>query len=68
MSRRERGRTERRLVVGGWLILALLGGGLVALYYGAGAAAVAVGVVALALGLGGLIWLLLSLLQRWASG
>jgi hypothetical protein len=67
VSRRDRGRTEGRLVAGGWLIVALLGGGLVALFYGGGAGAVAVGVVALAVGLGGLLWLLLSLLQRWAS-
>jgi hypothetical protein len=67
MSRRDRGRTERGLVVGGWLIVALLGGGLVALFYGRGAAATALAVVALTGALGALLWLLLTLMQRWAE-
>jgi hypothetical protein len=64
---RHRRRTERQLAVGGCLIVVLVGGGLVALLYGTTAALVAVVVVALAVGVGGLVWLLVSLLQRWAQ-
>jgi len=64
---RHRRRTERQLAVGGCLIVALGGGGLVALLYGTTAALIALAVVALAVGVGGVIWLLVTLLQRWAG-
>jgi hypothetical protein len=63
---RHRRRTERHLAVGGCLIVVVGGGGLVALLYGPTAALVALAVVALALVVGGLVWLLVSLLERWA--
>jgi fucose permease len=66
MERHRRG-TERRLAVGGCLLLALVGGGLIGLLYGRGAALVGLGVVGLAAGLGVLVWLLLTLLARWAE-
>jgi hypothetical protein len=63
---RHRRRTERQLAVGGCLIVVLGGCGLVALLYGATAALVALAVVALAVVVGGLVWLLVGLLERWA--
>jgi hypothetical protein len=63
----QRRRTEGQLVAGGCLIVVLLGGGLVALFVGPTAAGVTLAVVALVVGLGGLLWLVLTLLARWAS-
>jgi hypothetical protein len=65
-SERHRQRTERGLVVGGCLIVVLVGGGLVALLYSTTAALIALAVVGLAVGVGGLLWLIITLLQRWA--
>lgn len=59
--------TQRQLAAGGCGLLVLLGGGLVGLLYGQGAAVAAVAIVLLVAGLGVLIWLLLTLMQRWAE-
>lgn len=64
---RHRRSTQRQLAAGGCGLLALLGGGLVGLLYGQGAAVAAVAIVLLVAGLGVLIWLLLTLMQRWAE-
>ena len=64
---RHRRATERQLAAGGCLLLVLLGGGLIALLYGRGAALVGVGAIALVGGLGVLLWLILTLLTRWAE-
>lgn len=63
---RLRGQTERRLVVGGFAIIALAGGAILWARYGGVAAITALAVI---LGGGGLIvllWLLLSLMESWA--
>jgi hypothetical protein len=59
--------TQRQLAAGGCALLVLLGGGLVGLLYGSGAAVAAVAIVLVVAGLGVLIWLLLTLMQRWAE-
>lgn len=59
--------TQRRLAAGGCALLVLLGGGLVGLLYGQGAAVAAIAVILLIAGLGVLIWLLLTLMQRWGE-
>jgi len=59
--------TERQLAVGGCGLLFVVGGGLVWLMLGRGAALVAVTIVGAVAGLGLIVWLLLTLLQRWAN-
>ena len=59
--------TERQLAAGGCLLLVLLGGGLIGLLYGRDAALAAVAVVGLVAGAGAVLWLLLTLLTRWAN-
>ena len=65
---RLRGHTERRLMVGGFAILALLGGGLLWLWYGSTTATIAVAIVLGGAGIVALLWLLLSLAEAWARG
>jgi hypothetical protein len=62
---RHRRRTEARLVLGGYLILLVVGGGLVWILYGRGAALTAVGCLLAISIVAGLLWLLLGLLERW---
>ncbi len=64
---RHRHGTERRLAVGGCLLLVLVGGGLIGLLYGRTAAFVGVAVVVLVAGLGVLVWFILTLLTWWAG-
>jgi len=59
--------TQARLVVGGLLILLILGGGLVWLLYGSAAAWTAVLCLLAAMGIGGLLWFILTLLERWVE-
>jgi hypothetical protein len=63
--------TERRLLIGFFLILFLVGGGLIAWSYGwGGLAGGLVGIFACTLGLAGLaglLWLLLTWAGRWAN-
>jgi hypothetical protein len=64
---RHRRQTQVRLVVGGLIILVVVGGGLVWLIYGRAAAITAVACL-LAMGsIFGLLWLILSLLERWVK-
>ena len=70
--RSPRRRTERWLVLGFFLILLVVGGGLIAWSYGwGGLAGGLVSIVACTLalvGVGGLLWLLLTWAGRWANG
>jgi hypothetical protein len=59
--------TQRRLGAGGCALLVLLGGGLIGLLYGRGPALVAISLVLVLFGLGVFIWLVLTVLQRWAE-
>jgi hypothetical protein len=64
---RHRSQTQIRLILSGVLILAVVGGGLVWAIYGPGAALTAVSCLLVAGGLFGLLWLILSLLERWVK-
>lgn len=66
-SRRHRQQTQNRLIGAGFLILVGVGGGLVWLFYGRGAALTAVVCLLAMAGLGGLLWLTLTLLEWWVS-
>jgi hypothetical protein len=65
-SDRIRGHTERRLALGGFAILAVAGGAVLWWRNGATTATVALAFVLLGAGVLVLLWLLLSLLERWA--
>jgi len=64
---RHRSQTQARLVLGGGLILVLGGGGLVWLLYGPQASLVSVLCLLAFGGVLGLLWLLLTLLERWVK-
>jgi uncharacterized membrane protein len=64
-SERHRHQTQARLIFGGLLILVIVGGGLVWAIYGRAAALTAVGCLLTVAGLFGLLWLILTLLERW---
>lgn len=61
-------RTEEWLVTGGFALLLLLGGLMVALLAGLGTAALAVAVITLAAGLLFLLYRGLGLLEKWLKG
>jgi hypothetical protein len=60
--------THARMIVGGVVILLGVGGGLVWVIYGRTAAITAVGCLLAAFALLGLLWLLLTLIERWVKG
>ncbi len=62
---RHRRQTQIRLVIGGFLILLVVGGGLVWLLYGLEAALAAVACLSAVSTVMGGLWLLLTLLERW---
>jgi hypothetical protein len=64
---RHRQQTQVRLILVGLLILIVVGGGLVWAIYGQAAAITAVTCLLVVAGLFGLLWLLLSLLERWVK-
>ena len=64
---RHRRQTQSQLVLAGLLILLVVGGGLVWLFYGRAAALTAVTCVLSVGAVFGLLWLLLGLLGRWAG-
>jgi hypothetical protein len=66
-SKRYRRQVQTRLIIGGWLILLVVGGGLVWAIYGLAAAGAAVACLTGAAGLLALLWLILSLLERWVK-
>jgi hypothetical protein len=65
--RRERRKSDRNLALAVVIFLVGVGGTLIALIYGGGAAAL--GLVCLLAGAGifGLLWLILTLMERWAE-
>ena len=65
---RHRRSTEARLVAGGYLVLLVVGGALVWLLYGRAAAMVAVSCLLVTAVIVALLWLVLSLLERWVRG
>jgi hypothetical protein len=62
-SRGYQGKIERELILGAVLIAVAIGGGIIALLWGREAFLTALGCIALALGLGGVIYLVLKLLD-----
>jgi hypothetical protein len=56
-----------RLILGGLAVLAVVGGGLVWVLYGPSAALTAVACLLVAVVILGLLWLALSLLERWVK-
>ena len=64
---RHRGQTQVRLIIAGFSILVVVGGGLVWLIYGQVEAITAVMCLVAAGGVFGLLWLFLSLLERWVK-
>jgi hypothetical protein len=64
---RHRRQTYARLVIGGFLVLVLGGGGLVWLLYGRAAALTAVACLLAPAGVMGLLWLILVLLELWVG-
>ena len=65
--RRNIQQTQARLIVAGLALLIVVGGGLVWLLYGGVAAASAVACLLMATGLVLLLWLFLTLLERWVK-
>ncbi len=65
-SRAHRAQTDRRLLLGFFALLFVVGGGLIWLLYGSGAAALGLGCMALGAALAGLVLLLMLGLQ-WLS-
>jgi hypothetical protein len=59
--------TQSRLIAGGMLILLVVGGGLVWAFYGRAAAITAVACLLAAGSVFALLWLILSLLERWVK-
>jgi polyferredoxin len=59
--------TQTRLLVGGMLILLLVGGSLVWVFYGRAAALTAIACLLATGGVLGLLWLILTLLERWVK-
>lgn len=64
---RHRRQTYSRLVIGGFLILVVVGGGLVWLIYGRAAALTAIACLLAPAGVLGLLWLILTLLELWVG-
>ena len=65
-SRQHRQRTDRNLLLGFFAILFLVGGGLIAIFYGGSAAALGVGCMAAGAVLAGLVMLIMLGIQ-WLS-
>ncbi len=65
--RRERRRTDRNLALAVVIFLVGVGGTLIALIYGGGAAALGLVCLLAGAGLFGLLWLILTLMERWAK-
>ncbi len=65
--RAHRKRTDRNLALAVVIFLVGVGGALIALIYGAGAAVLGLTCLLFGAGLFGLLWLILTLLERWAD-
>lgn len=64
-SGRHRQTTEARLILGGFALLLVVGGGLTAIFMGSSVAALAIVVIGLSTGLLLLLYMALSYLERW---
>jgi ABC-type uncharacterized transport system permease subunit len=64
---RHQRQTQNRLIIGGFLILMGVGGGLLWALYGGAAAVTAVACLLAAAGLFGGLWLILTLLELWVK-
>jgi ABC-type uncharacterized transport system permease subunit len=64
---RHQQQTQIRLILVGLLILVVVGGGLVWVIYGRAAAITAMTCLLVVAGFLGLLWLILSLLERWVK-
>jgi hypothetical protein len=62
-----RRKMERNMAIAVVLALVGVGGALIALIYGGGAAALGLTCLLAGAGLFGLVWLLLTLMERWAN-
>ncbi len=62
-----RRRTDRNLALAVVIFLVGVGGGLIALIYGGGAAVLGIVCLLFGAGLLGLLWLILTLMERWAG-
>ena len=62
-----RRQTERRLTLAVVLFLVLVGGGLIGLIYGPGAALMGISCLLLGAGVIGLLFVILTLMERWAE-
>jgi hypothetical protein len=65
--RRERRKSDRNLALAVVIFLVGVGGTLIVLVYGGGAAVLGVVCLAAGAGLFGLLWLILTLMERWAD-
>ncbi|MGQ9490074.1 MAG: hypothetical protein ACUVS6_05070 [Anaerolineae bacterium] len=66
-TRAFRKRTERNLALAVMLFLVGVGGGAIALVYGPGAAALGLVCLLFGAGLFGLLWLILTLMEKWVE-
>lgn len=65
--RAHRRRTDRNLALAVVIFLVGVGGALIAVIYGTGAAVLGLTCLLFGAGLFGLVWLILTLLERWAN-
>jgi len=65
--RRYRRQTERRLAIAVVLFLLFVGSGLIALIFSPGAGIIGFGCLLFGVGIIGLLWILLTLLERWVG-
>jgi protein-S-isoprenylcysteine O-methyltransferase Ste14 len=65
--RRYRRATERKLAIAVVLFLLLVGSGLIAIIFSPGAGAIGFGCLLFGAGMIGLLWILLTLIERWVS-
>lgn len=65
--RKYRRQTERRLTIAVVVFLVLVGGGLIGLIYGPGAAITGIGCLLLGAGAIGLLFIILTLMERWTE-
>jgi protein-S-isoprenylcysteine O-methyltransferase Ste14 len=65
--RKYRRQTERRLTIAVVVFLVLVGGGLIGLIYGPGAAFMGISCLLLGAGIIGLLFAILTLMERWAK-
>jgi hypothetical protein len=65
--RRYRRQTDRKLLVAVILFLLFVGSGLIAIIYNPGAGILSFGCLLFGVGIIGLLWIVLSFIERWVS-